>query len=434
MHSHDTIVALATAAGPAARLIVRSSGPAAFELATQVGVVGIEDRRATPVMLGFANLSVRATCYAFQAPRSHTGEDIVEYHLPGNALLGRLLIESLVTMGARQAQPGEFSARAFFNGKLRLDEAEGVAALIGASNDRELAAARRLRAGELARRLAPAMEELADLLAMTELGIDFTEEDVVVLEPADAQQRIATLCADLNSLLEQAPRLEQLGRPPRVALVGWPNAGKSTLMNALAGCRRAVASHRPGTTRDALTAEINLPGGRITLIDLAGLGQTAGLLDAEGGRRALAEAAIADVLVLVRDVADDRADPPLPRPADLRVLTKADLRDSKPGDGELPVSALTGQGLDELRRRLGEVAFTTHAGGEALALGARHREQIAAALEALEQATAVPNPGDATELLALHLREALNALGAILGTVSPDDLLGRIFGRFCIGK
>lgn len=435
MPDQATIVALATPTGAAARLIVRTSGARAFDLGAQLGANELHVGRAKPVSLRFADLSVRATCYSFQAPRSHTGEEVVEYHLPGNALLGRLLIEALVQLGGRQAQPGEFSARAFFNGKLRLDEAEGVAASISASNDRELAAAGRLRAGELARRMAPAMEELADLLALTELGIDFTEEDVVVLDPAEAQRRMALLRNELGKLLAESARLEQLGQPPRIALVGRPNAGKSTLMNALAGYRRAVASDQPGTTRDALSADVELPGGRVTLIDLAGVGEPPpGSLDAEAHRRTMHEATIADVLVLVRDAMDERADPPLPRPADVRVLSKIDLQPDAAGEGELGVSALAGRGLDELQRRLGEVAFTIHGGAESLALCARHREHICVALEALAQAASAAGTAGAAELLALHLREALNALGGILGTVSPDDLLGRIFGRFCIGK
>src|SRR5688572_32336634 len=193
MRDQDTIVALATTAGPAARLIIRSSGLRAFQMAAALGAKALQGGTVTRAMLSLAGLETPARCYAFRAPRSHTGENVVEYHLPGNPILGRLLIEDLVARGARQAEPGEFSARAFFNRKIRLDEAEGVAAVISATNDRELAAARKLRAGELARRLEPSLEELADLLAMCELGIDFTEEEVIVLDPGDARRRIHRL-------------------------------------------------------------------------------------------------------------------------------------------------------------------------------------------------------------------------------------------------
>lgn len=435
MRDQDTIVALATTAGPAARLIIRSSGPAAFKLATAVGATSLEPGAATRVRLRFSGLEIPARCYAFHGPRSHTGEDVVEYHLPGNPILGRLLIEELAARGARHAEPGEFSARAFFNRKVRLDESEGIAAVIAATNDRELAAARKLRAGELARRLEPIMDQLTSLLALCELDIDFVEEeDIVVLEPDDAAHRIEAIRSSLARLLAEAPRLEQLGRPPRIALVGRPNAGKSTLLNALAGFRRAVASPQVGTTRDALTADIEVPGGIVTLVDLAGLGNEAARpLDAAAHRRAEREASNADVLVLVRDAASQERAPLLPRPAELCVWTKIDLRPKPPGSGRLAVSALTGEGLDVLRQKLGEAAFAAPGGGEALALSARHRERVLAALSGLAAAKSVVCQGQ-PELLALHLRDALDALGAILGVVTPDDLLGRIFGQFCIGK
>jgi tRNA modification GTPase len=345
------------------------------------------------------------------------------------------LVDELVARGARQADPGEFSARAFFNRKVRLDEAEGIAAVISATNDRELEAARRLRGGELARRLEPVIDQLTSLLALCELGIDFAEEeDIVVLDPADAARRVEAIHAGLAQLLAEAPALEQLGRAPRIALVGRPNAGKSTLLNALAGFRRAVPSPEAGTTRDAITADVEVPGGLVTLVDLAGLGEEAAdPLDAEGRRRAEHEARTADVLLIVRDPVSSGADPPLPRPADLCVWTKADLLPGPLGSDGLAVSGTTGAGLAELREKLGEAAFSAVGGGEALALSARHREWISAALSGLAAAghEALQNR---PELFALHLREALDSLGTILGVVTPDEVLGRIFGQFCIGK
>ncbi len=434
---NDTIAAPATPVRPAARIIVRTSGPEAFRHAAALGAPALSAGLNSVILsipAGDASWRIRATCYAFLAPRSHTGEDVVEYHLPGNPLIARRLLEALSRLGARAAEPGEFSARAFFNGKLRLEEAEGIAATIGAGNERELHAAGRLRAGELARRLQPTLEALADLLAMCELGIDFTEEDVTVLDAGEAAERIDALKASLSRWIEKAPSLEQLGEPPRIALVGRPNVGKSSLLNALAGFRRAVTSAQAGTTRDALVAEVELASGRVILVDLAGLADAPlDMLDAQASRRAREELATAEAIVLVRDATRNDADPALPRAPDLVVVNKIDLARDLPREpaGAMAVSALTGEGLAGLRASLDHLAFAT-GGDDELALGDRHRAQLRHALDALELAAGCVEEG--AEVLALHLREALDALGAILGTVSPDDLLGRIFSRFCIGK
>ena len=429
MTRDDAIYALATPDAPAALAIVRTSGPGAFDAAASLGAGELIDRTATRVRLRFAGLIVPATVHAFRGPRSHTGEDVVEYLIPGSPPLVKLLLQTLADRGLRQAEPGEFSARAFFNGKLALDVAEGVAATISATSDRQLAAAAKLRGGELARRLAGPTDALADLAALCELGIDFADEDVSVLPAAEAVARIDSIAADLRRLKTAAPTFERLGRPPRVALVGRANAGKSTLFNALVGKQRAVASPLAGTTRDALTADLDLPGGRVTLVDLAGLEpETLDDLDAAGQAVAAREAADADVLVLVRDASDERDDPPLPRPPDLIVRTKADLTNDA-----ADVSALTGTGLDALRTRIADLAFAA-ATGDALALTARHHAGLDAALQALADARLLASIDAGAELVAHALRRALDALGGVVGLVSPDDLLSRVFSRFCIGK
>lgn len=430
MIGDDTIAALATPAAPAPRAIVRTSGPAAFELAEQLGAVNLMHAHSTRVVLAFADLRVPAECFAFRSPRSHTGEDVVEYHLPGNPLLCRLLLDALQAGGACLARPGEFTARAYFNGRIRLDEAEAVQAAIGATNDAELAAAARLRAGELASRLAPLLDELANMLALCEAGIDFVDEpDVVAISPDDLTRRVAVLQAQISHLKLESGRFEQLARPPTIALVGRPNAGKSTLLNALAGYQRAVVSTVGGTTRDALAIDIDLPGGRVQLLDLAGIGDpTTDPLDAAAGRIAASRIAEADVLALVRAVDDGRPDPDLPRPADVVIITKADVFPQPNA-----ISALTGEGLAPLRHQLSAAAFDRH-GGDRLALTARHVAALVETLAALDetQFAIAENAGD--EIVAMSLREALDGLGSILGIITPDDLLGRVFATFCVGK
>ena len=420
-----TIVALATPAGMARRAIVRTSGPEAFSFAEQLGAtpnVGEFPRRT----LTLDNIPIPSRLLAFRSPRSHTGEDVVEYHLPGSGLIVRMLLDALRALGGRDARPGEFTARAYFNGKLRLDEAEAVQAAIAATNDAELAAAARLRDGALATALAPLLDRLTHLLALCEAGIDFVDEpDVVAIEPAAAREQIDHLLANLAELQSGAARFADLSRPPTVALAGPPNAGKSTLLNALADTTRAVVSPTAGTTRDAIAADVQLPGGVVRMIDLPGLSETpASLLDAAAQERALVAAAGADVLLAVS--ASDAATAPLrlPRPPDCAVVTKSDLA---PGD----VSALTGDGLDTLRWRLSMLAFAHH-GGDRLALTARHLAAVADARAALSVAADIVD--GPPELLAFELRAALDHLGSILGTVAPDDLLARIFSAFCVGK
>jgi tRNA modification GTPase len=419
------------------------SGPDARAIAAKL--VQNASRGARRQQLSFDGLSFPAWAYCFVAPRSYTGEDLVELHIPGNPLLAQMLLSRLITLGARNADAGEFTARAFFNGRIDLTEAEGVAASVAAHSDQELRAARRLMAGELARRLRPIMDVVAETLALVEVGIDFSEEDVTVLPPDDARRRITDAITSLDRLVAESARFERLAHEPRVVLVGRPNAGKSTLLNALAGHDRAVVSPIAGTTRDALSAEVALPRGMIHLVDVAGfVGATqaspesadasvapTGGIARDMEHHAVQAAETADLIVLVQDTTDDRPPPRLAREPDLTVHTKLDLLPAGAALTSLAVSALRGTNLDKLRTALDDLAFGgRHASGAGLALNDRHLHAIAAAREALVRG----DPRAGPELLALELRESLDALGEILGTVSPDELLGRIFSTFCIGK
>lgn len=446
----DTIVAISSAAGSAARAIVRLSGPMARSLVETMAGMSLDwpGGSARLVRLGIRGAEVPAWLYLFRAPRSYTGEDTVELHLPGNPLLARWVVEDLIHRGARMAEPGEFTARAYFNGRLDLTEAEGVAATIAASNEAELAAARQLMAGELSRRLAPVMDRLAETLALLEVGIDFSDEDVTFLSDSELRQRLSDVRGDLQRLVSESARFERLSHEPRIVLVGRPNAGKSTLLNALAGSERAIVSPQAGTTRDALSAEVKLASGMVTIIDVAGLeafdgDDSDGEASAEASiaaqmrRRALEAVREADRVVLVHDLTDPGPPVEAGRTPDLVVRTKVDLLDDQQqieageDERECRVSAATGQGMEALRRRLNELAF----GGQersTLALNTRHLQCIDEAVAATDRA--LHQAGGAVEVVALELRSALDALGGVLGVITPDDLLGRVFSRFCIGK
>lgn len=439
MRSADTIAAISSAVGPAARMIVRMSGERAMEIARSLAPAAtLNHASAARETMAFAGLSFPVWIYTFHGPRSYSGEDLVEFHLPGNPLLARMVLGECYQRGARPAEAGEFTARAYFNGRLDLAAAEGVAATISAQNEAEFDAARQLLAGELARRLRPPMDALTATLALVETGIDFSDEDVTLITASDLTSRIAGIEACLADLVASTARFERLAHEPQVVLVGRPNAGKSTLFNALVGCERAVVSSVSGTTRDVVSADIKLARGIVKLLDMAGLEEPrAGSgphadIARQMRERALQMIEASDLIVLVRDVNDPAAPPILSRRPNLVVHAKSDLAKIAAADDELAVSAHTGANLDVLLARLDGLAFGDAARRSSLALNARHLAAIADGRAALDRARS--DVGAGSELVALSLREALNALGTILGQVTPDDVLGHVFSTFCIGK
>jgi tRNA modification GTPase len=440
----DTIAAISSAVGPAARMIVRLSGPKSRQIAAELCDLA-NDRAAFRTHLRFNALSVPAWLYQFHAPRSYTGEDIIEFHLPGNPLLVRMLLDELIQRGARSAEPGEFTARAYFSGRIDLTEAEGVAAAIAAHGEDELAAARQLLAGQLARRLRPIMDQLAEMLSLVEAGIDFSEDDVTFIATDEVTRRVNAIDNALTQLLAESARFEQLTHEAEFVLLGRPNAGKSTLLNALARTHRAIVSPIEGTTRDVISAHVSLNRGVVRVTDLAGLDEQTpdppdsspqSEINQKMRAHALATAESADFVLLVQDAADPRPRLTPTRPPCLTVLTKIDLLPAEPttGPNEIAISAQTGKNLAALRQQLDELAFghTTPAASK-IALNARHLQAISETQEALHRATqAAEHAGP--EVIALELRESLDGLGSILGQVTPDDVLGRVFATFCIGK
>jgi tRNA modification GTPase len=391
----------------------------------------------------------------FVGPASYTGEDSAELILPGNPDVVRRVLDDLTAhAGVRHAGPGEFSARAFLNGKLTLEQAEGVAATISARTAAELDAARALLAGTRGTHYLSLADRLTTLLALTEAGIDFTDqEDVVAISPADLARGIASLCSDIATDLGGPTAAESRQVVPSVVLAGSPNAGKSTLFNALLGRARAVVSPTAGTTRDILAeplalADVGSGGTHVLLSDLAGIDSGPGVSAIDERARDVARQAIKDADVIIHCDPSGRFTPlgDTGQAHVIRVRTKGDLPAPRIGDHEsiadrrvLPVCALDGWGLDALKRAIADGAWGA-ASTTSNAVLPRHRLALRRSLDGLRAAEAaigsqvsrrsLTNP----ETVAASLRTGLDALEEIAGRISPDDVLGRVFATFCIGK
>jgi tRNA modification GTPase len=450
----DTIAAVASGWAVAPRAIVRLSGPGVAPLLRELcpdlppppttpgpGTLATGRLRLTPT------LAVPCLVLRSIGPRSFTGEDTAELLLPSSPpLLERVLACLCARPGVREAGPGEFSARAYLNGRLALAQAEGLAAAIAARTDAQLDSARRLLDGSAGHDARAWLDQTARLLALVEAGIDFTDqEDVVPIAPAELARRLEGLAGEVESSLGSVRGGEHAVDAPRVVLLGPPNAGKSTLFNALLGRNRAVASPVAGTTRDVLVEPLELssvaPGSpAVLLVDLPGL--DAGLagrseLDASSQAAARGEALAADV-VLSCDPSGRFADGGIAGDARvIRVRTKGDLPLAEQPSDALSVCALDGWNLPVLRRAIADAAWSRVGSAERWVLP-RHRRTLGAALGALRAARAGVDASQgalgAPELVAGELRAALDHLGEIAGAVPPDEVIGRIFATFCVGK
>ena len=443
--SNDTIVAVATAAGAGGVGIVRLSGPRALAIGETISARALQPRHAHHARFVDADGGVidDGIAVSFPGPRSFTGEDIVELQAHGSPVVLQQLVARACVLGARYARPGEFSERAFVNERLDLAQAEAIADLIAASDTRAARAARRSLDGVFSRRVDALGQQLSALRVHVEAAIDFADEPLDTLGGDAVRQQLAQSQAQLSTLLADAERGRKLRDGLHAVIVGPPNAGKSSLLNALAGSDRAIVTDIAGTTRDTLHETIRLDGLELTLVDTAGLRDGGDAIEREGMRRAHVELERADLAIVVLDGTDptrgravlETAIEGVPRR--LWILNKADLLAELPADTEtkVHVSARTGAGLDALHVRLRELAS-----GDAMAASGGEFSARARHVEALQRAQAHAEAAkreldhEHLELVAEELRLAHDALGEITGVVSPDDLLGRIFSTFCIGK
>ncbi|OHE80023.1 MAG: tRNA uridine-5-carboxymethylaminomethyl(34) synthesis GTPase MnmE [Lysobacterales bacterium GWF1_69_6] len=442
MTQRDTIAAIATAAGAAGVGIVRVSGPGCRAIAATLLGRPPEPRHAHYLRFrdGDGEVIDDGLLIHFPAPQSYTGEDVLELQGHGSPLLLARLLRRCLGLGARPARPGEFTERAFLEGRLDLAQAEAVADLISAGSEAAVRAARRSLDGEFSKRVHTVVEGLTALRVWVEAALDFPEEEVDFLAAPELRRRLHDVAADLAALRAAAGRGQRLVDGLHVVIAGAPNAGKSSLLNALAGEDRAIVTDIAGTTRDLLRERVRVDGIELTLVDTAGLREAPDLVEQEGIRRARAELERADLVLAVLD--DQAPVPDLPLPSGIPVLwlhNKADLSGAaahaeRRADGEhLWLSARTGEGLDALRQRLRDAAGLGEGSDGAFSARARHVDALARADALLAQAAAQLHHG-AGELAAEELRRAQDALGEITGTVDADALLGRIFGDFCIGK
>lgn len=424
----DTIYALSSGRPPAGVAVVRLSGPRAPAALDQLAGRVPPPRVATLAALRDprdGSLIDRALVLSFPAPASFTGEDVVELHVHGGVAVVEAVLRALGRIdGLRLAEPGEFSRRAFDNGKLDLTQAEGLADLISAQTDAQRRLALAQAGGLLRDRAERWRGAIVRLLAMAEAGIDFSdEEDVDAGSDAGA---IAALRDEIAHALDDGRVGERLRDGLAIAVIGAPNVGKSSLINALARREVAIVSEIAGTTRDPIEVALDLGGVAATLIDTAGLRDSDDPIEAEGIRRARARAAAADLVLHVSDRPD-------PAPVGQRVVNKIDASGLAPGRAgdALQVSARTGAGLAALERWLIDWAATATRGDEPpLIARARQRTALADAVARLDDALGE----DDAVLHAESLRLAARALGRVTGIVDVEEVLGEIFGRFCIGK
>ncbi len=439
MRSSDTIFALSSGRLPSGVAVVRVSGPDAQAAARLMAGAVPAPRHATfKILRDAAGAPLdQGLILFFPAPASATGEDIVELHLHGGRAVVASVLRTLAGIaGFRPAEPGEFTRRAHASGKMDLAEVEGLADLIAAETEAQRRQALALASGGLSRRVSLWRERLVRALMLVEATVDFSDEgDVPDDLSAPARQEAAALCAELRAALVDAERGERVRDGLAIAIAGPPNAGKSTLLNRLAGRDAAIVSHIPGTTRDILEVHLELAGQAVTLIDTAGLRDTTDEIEAEGVRRARARAATAD-LVLWLSPHDDPA--PADLPGAIPVRTKADIGEGDTGgvmvEGEaLAISALTGHGIDDLVRLISARAEGLAGGEPALITRARQRHALLLALEHLERAKST-GAAFAEDLFAEDLRLAARALDAVVGRVDVEDVLDALFRTFCIGK
>jgi len=454
----DTIVALATPPGRSGIGVIRVSGPGSLAILQKL--IADESFNPSPNFLTLRcetdpasgkRLDQALVCF-FKAPHSFTGEDVVEMHCHGSPILLRAIVDAALQLDARMADPGEFSLRAVANGRMKLTEAEAIRDLIDAQTDVAVQQATRQMKGEISNRLQPAKDDLLKIIVRLESSLEFVEDDLPAVEQSQILDSLGRLVLDMERLAGTFSRGKLIRDGIRVALIGRPNVGKSSLFNMLVGHGRAIVTDIPGTTRDTITESIGLDGVPLVLTDTAGLRASSNEIESIGVDRTKREAADSDLLIVVIDgsellTAEDRA--VLAEVGDRRhviALNKSDLPTfatrtpeasfvTQFGNGVVSVSAKTEEGLDKLRAAILEPFTNGNGNSEGLLItNARHHDLLQRTIEAIESSTALLKARASEELVLIGLHHGLRYLGEITGETTPDEVLGQIFSTFCIGK
>ncbi len=455
----DTIAAISTPPGEGGISVIRVSGRDAFAVADKA-FVGKNRLSETPshtahfgkVVDSGGRFVDEVVAVTFGAPNSYTCEDVVEISCHGGYLVTQKVLQLMVSSGARPADPGEFTKRAFLNGRLDLSQAEAVGDLIHSQSEAAYRSSIRQLSGDLSREIKAVRDELLNLASLLELELDFSEEDVEFANRKALDERLVGAIAIVDRLLASYEVGKVYREGVRVTIAGKPNAGKSSLLNALLGEDRAIVSSTPGTTRDTISESVSIDGVLFRLTDTAGLRETTDSIEEEGVRRAEREAEESDVVLLIVDYQEkyyNGTDPLYERLARVcegagirlvRVWNKIDLYPAEaprnPEDGHVfYVSALNGDGIDFLKKGLCKVVLKeTIAESSVVVTNSRHRDALSRSHRSLGLALETLRSGKSGEFVALDLRAGLNALGEITGEITTEDVLNNIFSKFCIGK
>lgn len=446
--AQSTIAAVATAAGVGAVSVIRISGPGAIAVADRATggrASAGESRKAIwcRVLAEDASVIDDGLMTVFRGPSSYTGEDSVEFCGHGGLLVTREVLSRFLACGALPAGPGEFTQRAFLNGKLDLTQAEGVMDLISAQTHLALRAAREQMEGAIGRQTLAARDEILGVLAHVEAYIDFPDEDISPETGRELCDRLSAVSATIARLLATSDQGRILREGVRTVIFGAPNVGKSSLLNRLLGHERAIVSDVAGTTRDTIEELVNLGGIPLRLVDTAGIREAGDRIEEEGIRRTVRQVESADLLLEIVDGSKGRDQPlhtELPETVRrILILNKSDLGEHEDWSGVdgIRLSCESGEGFERLKSEIADVLHlgTADWGEHAVAINARHQACLERAQASLTAALQFLQPGRSdSELAALDLRDALDALGEVVGKVDTEDLLGVIFSSFCIGK